>query len=256
MADFLELFVLANPPADLKLAMKSAGEAAYPNEACGLVIKVGKKSKVIECANVAEFKTCQFRISAEDFAKASDAGEVIGVWHTHCDNPETPSEADLAACESSEVTWYIMSVWSSAEGILRSSDVFVLTATGFEMPYLERPYVFGTFDCYSLAKDYYRREFGILMGSYPHIDNWSNLGHNFLALNYSREGFVSLVEQEPKVGDLFLIQSGASVPNHVAIYLGSEIIMHQMHGRLSRKDVYGGYWLKHTAFHLRHTTKC
>lgn len=241
---------------DLKAMMQRAGAQAYPNEACGLVIKVGKKSLVLECGNQAEDKLNQFRISADDFAAASDAGEVIGVWHTHCDRPETPSDADRAGCEASEVTWYIMSVMGDKDGLRAFSEVLVLNADGFAMPYLERPYVFGVFDCYSLIADYYKREYALTLGNYAHIDNWANLGHNFFVDNYKAEGFVVLIDQEPAVGDVFLIQTEAKVPNHVALYLGDEKIMHHMHGRLSRRDIYGGYWLHHTTHHLRHQSKC
>lgn len=241
---------------DLKAAMQIAGAENYPNEACGLVVKVGKKSRILSFDNVAENRRWQFRISAADFATASDMGEVIGVWHTHCDIPETPSDADRAACEASEVTWYILSVRRAEEGAFGFSDVHVLNAEGFEMPYLERPYVFGVFDCYSLVSDYYRREFDIQLGNYPHIDNWSKLGYNFFMDNFAREGFVVLIDQEPQTGDVFLIQSESTVPNHIAVYLGDEVILHQTHGRLSRRDIYGGYWAKHTSHHLRHKSKC
>lgn len=241
---------------DLRQAMQLAGAKNYPNESCGLVVKVGKKSRILSFDNVAEDKRWQFRISAADFAAASDMGEVIGVWHTHCDIPETPSDADRAACEASEVTWYILSVRRAEDGAFSFSDVLVLNASGFEMPYLERPYVFGVFDCYSLVSDYYQREFGIHLGAYPHIDNWSRLGHNFFVDNFAKEGFVVQIDQGPQVGDVFLIQSESTVPNHVAVYLGDEVIMHQGHGRLSRRDIYGGYWLRHTTHHLRHQSKC
>lgn len=248
---------MAKPvPNDLKAAMQLAGAESYPNEACGLVVKVGEKSRILSFDNAAENKRWQFRISSVDFAAACDMGEVIGVWHTHCDIPETPSEADRASCEASEVTWYILSVRQVEEGAFGFSEVHVLNPTGFEMPYLERPYVFGIFDCYSLVRDYYWREYGIHLNDYPHIDNWSRLGHNFFVDNFTKEGFVVQIDQEPQPGDVFLIQSEATVPNHMAVYLGNEIILHQTHGRLSRRDIYGGYWLKHTSHHLRHISKC
>jgi cell wall-associated NlpC family hydrolase len=55
-----------------------------------------------------------------------------------------------------------------------------------------------------------------------------------------------------KVGDVLLMQVAASVPNHAAVYLGDGLILHHLQGRLSSRDVYGGYWQKVTTHALRH----
>jgi len=57
---------------------------------------------------------------------------------------------------------------------------------------------------------------------------------------------------ELKVGDCFLMQVASPVPNHAAIYLGDGLILHHLQGRLSSRDVYGGYWQKVTTHILRH----
>jgi hypothetical protein len=49
-----------------------------------------------------------------------------------------------------------------------------------------------------------------------------------------------------KVGDCFLMQVASPVPNHAAVYLGDGLILHHLQGRLSSRDVYGGYWQKVT----------
>jgi cell wall-associated NlpC family hydrolase len=120
------------------------------------------------------------------------------------------------------------------------------------MPYLGRPYCAGVFDCYSLVRDFYKREFQIDLGQYPYVLEDGRMGHTLFVEKYEKEGFEKLVRQEPKRGDVFILQMNASGPNHVAVYLGDEIILHHAIGRLSRRDVYGGYWAKHTTHHLRH----
>lgn len=241
---------------DLSAAMKTYGASHYPEEACGLLVQVGKKVKILDLPNCAEDRRSHFRIASEEYAKAADMGEIVGVWHTHCDISEKPSEADLAACESSELPWYIMAVKNTESG-LSFSEVFHFSPSGFQMDYVGRPYVFGVFDCYSLVRDYYAREFQITLGNYPRIDNWFRLGHNFFLDHYKEEGFVCLVGgEEPAPGDVFLISSGSEIPNHLAVYIGNEKILHHAHGRLSRRDLYAGYWKKHTCNHLRHISKC
>ena len=39
----------------------------------------------------------------------------------------------------------------------------------------------------------------------------------------------------------------ADVPNHAGIYLGDNVILHHVQGRLSSRDVYGGYFIQSTA---------
>lgn len=242
---------------DLISFIQEEGARQYPNEACGLVVRVGKKSVPVACKNVAENPQQHFVMDVRDYAAASDMGEVIGIWHTHVEIPPTPSDADKMGCENSELPWFIVSVYKAEEGY-NFSEMTITEPSGFELAYLERPYAFGVLDCWSLVRDYYRREFNIKLGDYPRIERfWAN-GYNFFGENWKNEGFVQLVnDEEPRTGDLFLIQTdGSGNPNHIAIYLGDEVILHHCHGRLSRRDIYGGYWHKHTTHHLRHKSKC
>jgi len=241
---------------DLLAVMKTCAEKSYPNEACGLVVRVGKKSRAIECINVSATPATHFLISPQSYAQVADVGEVVGVWHTHVNGPATASPADMVGCENSEVPWYIVAIHKT-DSAFGFSEMVIVEPSGFELPYLERPYAFGVLDCWSLVRDYYRREFDIALGDYPRIERfWAN-GHNFFGECWPQEGLVRVDGQEPQVGDLFFIQTdGTGNPNHVAIYIGDELILHHCHGRLSRRDVYGGYWAKHTQIHTRHKSKC
>lgn len=235
-------------------AMKAIASARYPNEACGFVVKDGKRELVIECENQAENPERHFLIANEDQANVADQYEILAVWHSHVNLPPAPSGADRAACEASGVPWYIISVTRNQDG----SDTFegptVFEPEGFEMPYLERPYVFGTFDCYSLVRDFYRREFKIALSAGPRVARFWEKGIDLFGDKWIEEGFVQMPpEAHPEVGDLFLMQmANKSVNNHIAIYIGDGMIMHHPHDRLSRRDIYGGTWYKHTTLHLRH----
>lgn len=238
---------------DIISFMMEEGAKAYPNEACGFIIAKGKKSVPVLCTNISSSPKNQFLVSLDEKDAISKEGEIIAVWHTHCNVPPTPSDADKANCEAMSVPYLIMSVYRNEEGKFDYSELQLLEPSGFEMPYLERPYVFGVFDCYSLGRDYYKREFGIQLGDYPRIHNfWSN-GFNFFGENWEKEGFVRVDDSEYKVGDVFLLQMSTSeYPDHVGIYVGNEMMLHHQINRLSRRDIYGGHWYKHTVAHLRH----
>lgn len=236
-------------------AMQQEAAKQYPNEACGLIVAKGKKSVLVPCQNVASDRRNHFTIAPIDYANAALIGEVIAVWHSHVEEPATPSEADKVGCENTDMPWYITGISKRDEGFVYEGPV-LHEPHGYESPYLERPYVFGVQDCWSLVRDFYRREFDIVLGDYPRIEHFWQQGLNFFADNYEKEGMVRVDGQEPQHGDLFLIQTTGDIPNHIAIYIGNDQIMHHCHGRLSNRTVYGGYWQKHTVIHIRHKSKC
>lgn len=242
----------------LNTLMRIAGMEEYPNEACGLVVAVGKKSIAIKCKNVSPEPESRFTISASDYADACERGEVIAVWHTHTDESAEPSDGDKVSCEETGLPWFIL-------GLHKVGDDFefygptVTEPSGFEMPYLGRPYISGALDCYSLLVDFYKREYGVRINNYPRIEEDGTMGFSFFVERFSDEGFVRLFDQEPQRGDVFFLmtESKFDTPNHIAIYLGDDAILHHCHGRLSRRDLYGAsYWQKHTTHHLRHKSKC
>lgn len=236
--------------------MRREGAASYPREACGVVIAVGRKYEVVTCRNVAQ-RDDQFMIHHEDLHAALSRGELIAVWHTHCDLPPTPSQADLAGVEATGVSWFIMSVRKGEGGQFEFEGPTVHVPKGLQIPYTERPYVPGAFDCYSLVRDYYRNEFGVHLGDYPRVLADGSPGEVVFAQKFAAEGFVPVDPAAPKVGDLLLIAlPGQSVPTHSALYIGNDQILHHCRGRLSRREQYFGYWQRHTTHHLRHKSQC
>lgn len=255
MADFREPFVETKLSLNAIEVMRQAGAKSYPNEACGMLIDINGKSIAVVCENSAPEPYSRFRISSEEYLRCLGLGKIIGIWHTHTDEDAKPSEADRSACEGTGVPWYIIAVNKDGDSLV-FSDPESIDPNGYQTPYIGRPYVYGIHDCYTLVCDYYKREYGIEMNrDYPRIDEWWKKGYDFFTENFERENFVT-VSDEPQVGDVFLLQMGSTVASHVAIYLGDDIILHHCHGRLSRRDVYGGMWSKHTVRHLRHKSKC
>lgn len=224
----------------------------YPNEACGVIISVGKKSVALPCKNIAETPQMHFMIDVGDYVEAANKGEVVGVWHTHVNIPPTPSLADKAGCNSSELPWYIVSIHHGDQGFVFEGPTTIMP-NDEEISYLGRPYVSGIFDCFGLVRDFYKREYNIHINNYPRVEQDGTKGSTFFGSRFKQEGFERLMNDEKPVrGDVFVLQLRDDHSNHLAIYLGDEIMMHHDLGRLSRREVYGGMWQKHTTHHLRH----
>ena len=237
----------------LKVA-QDAGAAAYPNEACGIVVADGKKQRVVQIENSATDPRNNFLMRQEAVEEARGAKEVVGVWHTHVDESPKPSPSDIAGCEASGVPWYIVSVRKMADETMDFSDVEVVKPSGAQVDYLDRPYVYGVHDCWTLVRDFYLREFGVELCNLGRTDGFIVDGKSVLDNRdiWEQEGFYKIQEHELQRGDIVLFGTdGTGCSNHVGVYTGDDLILHHAQDRLSCRDVYYGFWQKNAIHFLR-----
>jgi proteasome lid subunit RPN8/RPN11 len=237
---------------DFNEKARALAEQSYPNEACALLVGVGKRSKFFACRNISTDPTSQFLIHPDDYIAAESAGDIIGLWHSHTNTNSSPSEIDIACCEAMEVPWIISSIWQENEEF-KHGPMTTITPLGEPLEYVGRPYVFGQIDCYSLTVDFYKREFGIVLPPFKdrRIDFWWKNGTDYFGNLYKEQGFQD-VEGEWKRGDVVMFGVGSDIPNHVAIYLGAGIILHHVVNRLSRREECSPYWSEKVVRCVRH----
>lgn len=227
-------------------AIQRHAAADYPREACGLVVVVKGRERYVPCRNAAA-GTEHFILPAEDYAAAEDLGEVVAVVHSHPDAPAAPSQADLVSCEASGLPWHILS-WPA-------EDLRTIEPSGYRAPLVGRQFAHGVLDCYTLIRDWYQREPGITLPEFQRRDDWWKHGEDLYMQHYGEAGFVAVSQDQPgQVGDVILMQLRAPVPNHAGVYLGDGLMLHHLHGRLSSRDVFGGYWQEITRCILRYRT--
>jgi len=215
-------------------------QAELPREACGLLINKHGRDAYVPCRNIATNNE-QFIIDPADYAAAEDLGDILMVIHSHPTTPAQPSQADLVGIEKSGLPWLIINPHTSAWG--------VFNPVGYAAPLVGREFSHGVLDCLTLIQDYYA-SIGIQLPTAQRDDEWWLKGQNLYLDLYEEWGF-SIVE-EPKSHDVVLIQMSSPVPNHGAIYLGDNIILHHVSKRLSCREVFGGYWQRHATHYLRH----
>ncbi|WP_372356988.1 C40 family peptidase [Xanthomonas sp. NCPPB 3443] len=231
-------------------AIKAHVSAEFPREACGLVVATAEGERYIPCRNTADTASEHFRLPGEDYAEAEDQGEILALVHSHPNAPATPSDADRVMCELSELTWHIVSV-GQIDGVPACGDVQTIMPSGYTAPLVGRQFAHGVLDCYTLLRDLYARELGIHLGNYDRADKWWDSGGDLYLQNFAKEGFAEITD-EPLPGDVFLMQVRSPVINHAGIYLGDGQMLHHLHGRLSERVVYGGYWAERTVKVIRH----
>ena len=225
-------------------------EEEFPSEACGLIIATSKgKERYFRAKNLADSADEHFILDPISYADAEDTGEIIGICHSHPYEDCKPSEADKVSCETTNKPWHILS-WPG-------NRLFSWEPNGYEAPYIGRHFSYGVLDCCTLIRDFYKKELNTNFSCISGQDEWWLKGENRYLDNYKEQGFVQIKDEDDiRKYDIFLIKLVSPVPNHAALFIGDDKIIHHVHGRLSNREIYGGYWRKHTTHHLRHESLC
>lgn len=229
---------------DNKKEILAHANETFPKECCGLLCVEKGKEVYRRCKNLSK-QNNQFILDPDDYLAAHNSGTILHVVHSHCNEPPKPSQADLVACEASNLPWIIVSVPTNTWATCKPK--------GYKAPLIGREYSYGILDCYSLIRDWYKEELKIeIMDFTREEEGWWKTGGNMYMENIAKAGFEIIkpgVELEK--GDIIIMQISSPVPNHAAVYLGNNIMLHHLMNRLSSRDVYGGWYLKHTRCVIR-----
>lgn len=225
-------------------AVQAHAAECAPRECCGVAVVRKGKLRYFPCRNLHAGAGDVFAIDPADYAAAEEAGTVVAVVHSHVGLPPAPSMADKVGIEDTGLPWLIVN---------HPVGTWTLTAPeGYAAPYVGRPFVHAVLDCYTLIRDWYARERGIALPDYARADRWWEKGGDLYRQNFADAGFVEIAERELQPGDVILMQAMAPVTNHGAIYLGGNLILQHVMGRLSSRDVWGGAWRKSATHFLRY----
>lgn len=222
---------------DIDGAIRHALEE-FPRESCGFILQSGTYQR---CQNISHKPESTFAIAPEEYARY----DVRAIVHSHPHGSAALSITDRAAHRVSGKEWIVIGL--AGDEITTASYPALKGA----LPLEGRAFVFGVTDCYTLVRDYYERELGIILPDFYREDEFWKRGQAIYDENYAEAGFYKAGDA-PAVGDLLVLRIGAPKPNHGAIYLGNGMILHHLNGRLSGKDLYSDYFRKNTIYVLRH----
>ena len=225
-------------------ALKHAKEQD-PKESVGVLIVIKGREQYYPCNNLSTYSQQCFILDPEDYVKADALGEITAIVHSHPVTPPSPSQADKVSCEQSGLKWHIVNPKTETWGYCEP--------TGYKPPLIGRQWVWGVTDCWSLVRDYYKEQHNIQLLDYQRPTTPQDFLDNPLFEQYAeRTGFRELNKDEKlQKGDVLLMSILHPTLNHVAIFLGDEIL-HHLADRLSTREPYNEWLLKCTGKRYRY----
>jgi proteasome lid subunit RPN8/RPN11 len=226
------------------LAIQGHVKKEYPRESCGLIQIFKGKQRYIPCRNEAEGSE-HFYLSAADYARAEDDGEIVAIVHSHPDTAPLPSQADKVSCEKTGLPWLIVN-WPTGKHHIHYPE-------GYVAPLVGREFVFGVLDCYSLIQDHFSFELNITLPDFERRDEFWKRDENLYLDHYKEAGFVEVSRDDLQANDVAIMRiESASIPEHGGVILEDGRILHHVANRLSSRDVYGQYYRNRTVAVVRH----
>ena len=225
-------------------ALKHAKEQD-PKESVGVLIVIKGKEQYYPCNNLSTYSQQCFILDPEDYVKADALGQITAIVHSHPVTPPSPSQADKVSCEQSGLKWHIVNPKTETWGYCEP--------TGYKPPLIGRQWVWGVTDCWSLVRDYYKEQHNIQLLDYQRPTTPQDFLDNPLFEQYAeRTGFRELNKDEKlQKGDVLLMSILHPTLNHVAIFLGDDIL-HHLADRLSTREPYNEWLLKCTGKRYRY----
>lgn len=205
------------------------------NECCGFIVD---NKYYLPCQNISDDPKNHFEISPDDWIKAQNKGEITAIVHSHPDGDPILSEADQIYQQYTGIDW-----WLVCDNKIHKFR--------YMQPLIGREFDHGVTDCYTLFRDAYHLS-GLNFQNFNREDDWWDEGQELYLDNMQLNGFYPINLSEIQIGDVILFSLNSKSANHAAIYIGNNAILHHLPKRLSKRDLFSGYWLKNYHSIWRH----
>jgi cell wall-associated NlpC family hydrolase len=225
-----------------KQQIKAEALANPKHEVCGLILNTGA---IMSCQNVHEDARNHFKVATSQYIKYEPL--VMGIYHSHVNDVPNFTANDVNLVYSLDKPLVLYTT---------TRNEFKVASLDRDRPLIDREFVYGINDCYSIVRDWYWQEFKIELGNYPRSGDtakWDESGFDLIDRSFENEGF-RVVNDEVRNGDLLAMSMGDINRNinHLGVYIGDDLFIHQLNKCKSRLETWGSPWRDYTIKILRH----
>lgn len=219
----------------MKTQIINHANACGENESCGFIVD---NKYYLPCQNISDDPKNYFEISSDDWIRAEQQGTITAIVHSHPNGLPILSEADQFYQQQTGLDWWL----------LCNNKIYKFR---YIQPLIGREFDHGVTDCYTLFRDAYHLS-GLNFPNFNREDDWWTKGQELYLDNMQPNGFYKINLPEIQYGDVVLFSLNSKSVNHAAIYVGHNSILHHLPKRLSKRDIFAGYWLNNYHSIWRH----
>jgi len=213
------------------------------SEVCGFLLIERDSLCLMPARNMARDIQNTWMISEVDYSKAIATGRLFGLYHSHVLDDDQFSKEDKRTADLAELPMLLYSLKVNKFNYYRPLSAI--------RPYENRAFILGVQDCGSILTDYYARELGVEIAHVTRFPRVIEEGFGDMP-TFFNEQFYVVEDRIPQKHD-FLVFSirGNEKQNHVGVYLGDNLMLHQLFGRPSSRQELTSYWSSRLKFILR-----
>ena len=213
-----------------KLIVEHAEEFPH-EEVCGTVeLDQNLMVKVNREKNQSIDKEKMFSMSPLTVLKRK---KLLGIYHSHPNTDENPSEYDIGMSEEMGIPFLIYSLITKK---------FFLSG---------RPYVTGFYECLGVAKDYFNEVAEIDVHDW-NKNYWPGIRGNIDMIKRFEEHMTEITLEEMSKGDLIVFEIRNERTYHVGVYEGGDNFVHQRSQHLSGSQMLDERWRKRIKYVYRY----
>lgn len=225
----------------LKQQIKEHALKTPLEETCGLICSSGDSLLYYPCKNMSSNKKNHFEVSVFDYLRISENNKIVGMAHSQ--QSILPSSLDIVNSLGHNIKSYIYST---------EHDQFIeVTENHLKYSkYLGLSFEINKNDCLSIVKNFYKNEFGIILGEYFRTDNWYKDNPNIIKESYEKENLIEVNKKELRFGDILVFSFA-----HLGIYLEKDLLLHHTRDKYSNIEKLEDPLLNRLSLCLRHKNR-
>ncbi len=219
------------------------------HEICGYFYRDwAGKAQLYGCRNVAADPIKEFEIAQQDQIDVLGLGEPLGIYHSHPIGGDLGfSPADLENAAEQDLPFYLY--------VVENDSWHEYVPPDYRVDLLARPFCLGFHDCFGLIRDHFRQTEQLYISDYDRDERFLHEEQGVIMASFRKEGFVLGSLETLRPNHVLMFKTDKALPQHFAVYMGAQMMLHHPQGALSREEQLSGRWLSRLICVFRRETE-